>query len=228
MICLINNDTIVFGPASWNLSAFLEQLIIAGYDVTGGVLYGPDRTAMGPLPDAEPAVKTDLGEYALLPVVEVDEPAPDGKILAGRKPVIAGNCVEWRPIWADGPPMPSAPTLEETQASRKAEATMLREQRRARGVLFGTARLAAMPEDQGTYGDSITYLSWKPEGTRIRWKATTGWIEVDLPTLRAAAEAVGDFIEALFDAEHAHHIALDALTSAEAVRAYDINAGWPE
>ena len=228
MICLINNDTIVFGPTSWNLSALLEQLIIAGYDVTGGVLYGPDRTAMGPLPDAEPAVKADLGEFTLLPVVEVDEPAPDGKIPAGREPVIAGDRVELRPIWADAPPLPPAPTLEETQAARKAEATMLRDQRRARGVLFGTSRLAAMPEDQGTYGDSITYLSWKPEGTRIKWKAATGWIEVDLATLRTAAEAVGDFIEALFDVEHAHHIAIDALPSVEAVLAYDITTGWPE
>ena len=228
MICYVNNDIIVFGPASWDLSALLEQLIIAGYDVTGGVLYGPDRTAMGPLPDAEPAVKTDLGGFTLLPVVEVDEQTPDGKILAGREPVIAGNCVELRPVWADAPPLPPAPTLEETQAARKAEVTMLRDQRRARGVLFGAARLAAMPEDQGTYGDSITYLGWKPEGTRIKWKAATEWIEVDLLTLRAAAEAVGDFIEALFDAEHAHHIAIDALASVAAVRAYDITAGWPE
>lgn len=228
MVCLIFNGSIVIGPTPWNLSSFLEPLIVAGCDVTDGVLYGPDRSTMGPLPDAEPAVKTDLGGFTLLPVVAVDEPAPDGKILAGREPVIAGNCVELRPVWADAPPLPPAPTFEETQAARKAEVTMLRDQRRARGVLFGAARLAAMPEDQGTYGDSITYLTWKPEGTRIKWKAATGWIEVDLPTLRAAAEAVGDFIEALFDAEHAHYVAIDALTSVEAVRAYDIITGWPE
>ena len=123
---------------------------------------------------------------------------------------------------------PAGVTLPEFQAARKVDVAVLRNQRRARGVLFGAARLAAMPEDQGTYGDSITYLSWKPQGTRIKWKAATGWIEVDLPTLRAAAETVGDFIEALFDAEHAHHIAIDALTSVEAVRAYDITTGWPE
>ncbi|BAH76429.1 DUF4376 domain-containing protein [Solidesulfovibrio magneticus] len=119
-------------------------------------------------------------------------------------------------------------TLEEIKTARMAKVTALRDQIRARGVAFGAARLAAMPEDQGTYGDSITYLSWKPEGTRIKWKAATGWIEVDLATLRTAAEVVGDFIEALFDAEHAHHVAINALTSVEAVRAYDITTGWPE
>ena len=114
-----------------------------------------------------------------------------------------------------------------------AKATLLnvaaatRESARARGVLFGGVRLAAMPEDQGTMGDAITYLSWKPAGTTIPWKGKDGWIEVDLPTIRAAAEAVGDFIEALFAAEHAHHAAIAGLETVEAVQAYDVTAGWP-
>lgn len=166
--------------------------------------------------------------FKLLPVAGLDEPAPEGKALAGRDAVILEDRVELRPIWADIPPPPSPPSLEEVKAARKTEATAMREQARARGVVFGEARLAAMPEDQGAYGDAITYLGWEPEGAILKWKAASGWIELDLPALRAAAEAVGDFIEALFEIEHNHHAAIDALTGVAAVQAYDVAAGWPE
>jgi hypothetical protein len=142
--------------------------------------------------------------------------------------VILEDRVELRPVWTDIPPPPPPPSLEEVKAAKKAEATARREQARARGVLFGEARLAAMPEDQGAYGDAITYLGWKPEGAILKWKAVSGWIKLDLTELRAAAEAVGDFIETLFEIEHNHHVAIDALADVAAVQAYDVATGWPE
>lgn len=227
MIYIVRDSEIIAGP--FELGGALSVLFALGFTLEDGylVMADPDGTLrrLCEFPPVDPIAQMQLpGGVRICPAVQVEEPVPEGMMQAGTAPVFLADRVELRPVWV---PVPPPPSLEEVKAAKKAEATAMRDQVRAGGVLFGSVRLAALPEDQGTYGDSITYLGWKPEGTTLKWKAASGWITVDLPTLRAAAEAVGDFIEALFEAEHVHHAAIDALESVEAVQAYDITIGWP-
>lgn len=109
MICLIKDGSIIHGPANWNLQNVMESLYPHGFDRSQGNLYRMSdmQTPLMPMPDVEPTARLDLGEgYAILPVVTIEEPAPEGQTLAGREPVILEGRVELRPVWVDIPPDP--------------------------------------------------------------------------------------------------------------------------
>lgn len=114
MICLIKDNAIVFGPAPWSSRAILEHLIIAGFDIMDGSLYGPDKAVLGAFPDTEPEAPLALSGFTILPAVEMDEPTPEAKMLAGREPVILADRVELRPVWVDIPLAPVIPPVPPT------------------------------------------------------------------------------------------------------------------
>lgn len=120
MVCIVNGGTVVYGPAPWNLSSVMGVLVVSGFDVLDGIIIGPNGKPIvqapvdnldGPLPLAD--------GFAVLPAVEVDEPAPDGQALAGQEKVILEDRVELRPVWADIPPPPPPPSLEEVKVAKK-------------------------------------------------------------------------------------------------------------
>lgn len=201
MICLICNGAISFGPASITDSALRQALYVAGYtergDIDGMHLLDPDGVGLPGLPAEEPATAIDLGHgYAILPVAEVVEPAPEGKMWAGREPVILTDCVEMRPVWADIPPPPAPPSLEEFKAAKQTEirdkadeillplvteypvserSTWETQQAEALSLLADPASdaplLRAMAAERGTAPD---YLAGRVLYHAARWKAAAG------------------------------------------------------
>jgi len=224
MICLEKNGTIVFGPAPWNVSAILEPLIIAGCDLADGALYGPDKTVLCHFPTLEPVEPVELGAFRVLPVAEVNEPAPEGKALAGREPVVLEDRVELRPVWGDLPP---PPTLEEVKTAKKAGATAMRRMVEEGGIDFQGVRIATGKSDQDRIAGVQLYLQAHSEAV-IDWKADSGWTTVNKAAIDAIASAVGAHVQACYSAEKTHHEAIDALADAEAVQDYDVATGWPE
>lgn len=129
MIALVDaSGHILFGPAPWSFQAILEHLIIAGFDLQDGVLYrredagdGPALRPVCPFPDFEPQGHLILDGFTILPAVEVDEPTPEGKTLAGRAPVILEDRMELRPVWADIPPPPALEVHDQAARVTKLE-----------------------------------------------------------------------------------------------------------
>jgi len=61
----------------------------------------------------------------------------------------------------------------------------------------------------------------------VDFKADSGWVRMDMETLRGVARAVAQHVQSCFSAERAHHAAIDLLATEADVAAYDIAAGWP-
>jgi len=245
MVCLIQNGIIIFGPAPWNLSAILEPLIIAGFDLREGVLFQREDTKDGPVfhpicpfPDSEPQGPLMLPEFTILPAVEQDEPAPEGKSLAGRFPVILEDRVEMRPIWADLPPPPS---LEEVKASRRIEVDAERDRRLRLGFAFdrdGPHVLQTRGEDDrlnwlGVLSGCMA-LVMAGQGDAVQEIRTEANVVVPIPADECLQVMLGALAHqgAVMKTSWSHKDAINAITDEsggrEAVQTYDITTGWPE
>lgn len=60
----------------------------------------------------------------------------------------------------------------------------------------------------------------------VNWKATAGFVTLNAATIIAIADAVRGHVQDCFDNEKDHTDAIDALSTAAAVEAYDITTGW--
>lgn len=190
MICLVNDNVIVVGPVAWSIEAILEPLLIAGYDVRDGILYGPNLAALGPAPDTEPTGPLALGAYTVLPVVEVDASASEGKILAGREAVITGDHVKMRPVWGDLPPAPPDPTLEDLILSKTTAIQATKVSARDAGFDVGGVHFDSDASARISYGELSDMLKTDPAYT-TPWRASSGaWVTMDA-TLYAQVQAAG-------------------------------------
>jgi len=62
----------------------------------------------------------------------------------------------------------------------------------------------------------------------VEWKHDGKFIVLTALQVVSAANAVADYVRACFSAERAHGIAIDALSTAQAVIDYDLSTGWPD
>ena len=85
-------------------------------------------------------------------------------------------------------------------------------------------KIATSDASQGRITAALLILEreWVPS---IRWKADTGWIDVDLATMTLIAQAVSAYVQACFAVEADVHAAIDAgeITTGAEVDAY----AWP-
>ncbi len=63
--------------------------------------------------------------------------------------------------------------------------------------------------------------------TRIDWKATNGWVTLDLTTVTLLARGVAMFVQSCFTREKTLAALIDAAVDATALEPIDITAGWP-
>ncbi len=70
----------------------------------------------------------------------------------------------------------------------------------------------------------------------VSFKAASGWVTLTLAELEGVAAAIAMHVQACFNAERAHHEAIDSLEAAhadnqealqQALQAYDLEQGWP-
>ena len=117
--------------------------------------------------------------------------------------------------------------LAQERARLKAAVTAIRWDIETGGIaLPGDLRINTARSDQ----DAITRVLVNAQAagiTSVRFKAASGWVELSLDQLRQIANAVALHVQGCYDAEHAHHEAIEALESLAQALAYDVHTGWP-
>lgn len=127
-----------------------------------------------------------------------------------------------------GEPLPvdSVPTVEKMQDFLRAEATRLRWECETGGITIAGVRVGTKTEDQNRIS---TVLAAADLGTvnTIDFKADSGWVTLSVAQIRQLASSISAHVQACFTAERAHHNAIEALDSMDALRGYDVSSGWP-
>jgi len=120
-----------------------------------------------------------------------------------------------------------AQLLTAEQARLAVTVTAIRWEVETGGItLPGELRIDTARSDQ----DSITRVLVNAQAagiTEVRFKAASGWVELSIDQLRQIASAVALHVQTCYDAEHAHHEAIEALTSLAQALEYDVRTGWP-
>lgn len=62
----------------------------------------------------------------------------------------------------------------------------------------------------------------------VDFKAASGWARITIGQVKTIAGAIGQFVQACYTAERAHHEAIDKLKTPEQIRDYVIEDGWPD
>ena len=118
-------------------------------------------------------------------------------------------------------------TLEETKTNKLADLAAYRFQKETAGITLNGITIRTDRESQAMISGAKSYLDANPESV-IDWKGANGWAQIDRATLLTIGQGVGAYVQACFSREQAHSAAIEALTTAEGVEAYDFTTGWPE
>lgn len=70
-------------------------------------------------------------------------------------------------------------------------------------------------------------LAGLADSDEVDFKAESGWVSITIAEVKAIAGVIGQFVQACYSAERAHHNAINALETREEIAAYDTSAGWP-
>lgn len=71
-------------------------------------------------------------------------------------------------------------------------------------------------------------LAGLTDADEVDFKAASGWVRITIAEVKAIAGAIGQFVQACYSAERAHHEAIALLDTVQAVRDYDVNDDWPD
>lgn len=131
-----------------------------------------------------------------------------------------------RTVWTDDGWTVEDIPLDDLRAAKRAEVTALRYTLETGGTVVDGVPVDTSRESQSLITGAALAASLDPAYT-VRWKCADGvFREFDAPTVTALATAVRSHVQACFNAEAAHHTALDALDNAESLAGYDCTAGW--
>lgn len=124
------------------------------------------------------------------------------------------------------PPDVAEMQLDQAKAAMIAALAAYRFGRETGGVTVNGINILTDRESQATLTGAYVAVQLKP--TRlIKWKGSDGvWTQIDKATVEFLAGAVADHVEACFDVESDKAAEIQALTTVEAVQAYDVTVGW--
>lgn len=144
------------------------------------------------------------------------------KVVEGAPELVDG---QWQQTWQI---VDRYETLDDAKVALKRMASAHKPTAEYGGMtLTDGTQIATGEKDQARIAHAVQHLRDKAEGSTLDFKAESGWVTMDLPTLEAIKLAVGDHVQACFTAEKNHHVAIDALTTMEEAGAYDVTSGWP-
>lgn len=131
-----------------------------------------------------------------------------------------------------------APSLAKAKAARIRDVQSKATQAYAAGVAYGGKRFAAT--ENRTSVVAAVYMSAKLDdelpnnAASVPFQATDGAVvQMDIDAIRGAGQNAGfariyrDFVASVQGAALAHEMAIEALTTVEAVQDHDIETGWP-
>lgn len=120
------------------------------------------------------------------------------------------------------PTPPATEDLAEAKQRLRERATALRWEHETGGITVAGVRVLTGIEDQNRIA---TALIGAP--ATLDFKAESGWVTLTLADLQGIADAITTHVQACFSAERAHHEEIGRISSMEAAKAYDVDAGWP-
>ena len=135
------------------------------------------------------------------------------------------------PAWlsATEPPAPE-PTPAELRTAKIDSATARRWDVMTGGLsLPGGIVVGTTIDDQNRITSVVANaeLAGLTDTDEVDFKAISGWVSISISEVKAIAGAIGQFVQACYTAERAHHEAINALESREEIESYDVTTGWP-
>lgn len=124
-------------------------------------------------------------------------------------------------------PLNPPPDIESEKNRIKAAATEQRWLHETGGINVGGSTVATGLDDQNRI-TSVLAAAALGNMDEVDFKSASGWVRLTIAQVQGIGMAVSAHIQGCFSAERAHHEAIDALTTVEAVGAYDVTSGWPE
>jgi len=158
---------------------------------------------------------TIVEEQSLLGLVLIEEQDhSDGKFM------IFGTIEEYEQKF--GPlPIPVTPKEEKLAAL-----AAYRYAKETGGITVSGATIKTDRESQALIAGAKLYSDLN-EAVLIDWKAENGWVQINRAAIVAISQAVAAHVQACFSQEKVHSEAINALTTAAEIEAYDITTGWP-
>lgn len=117
-------------------------------------------------------------------------------------------------------PVPSVKTLGDLKADAAAKIAASRYSLETAGIDFLGTSIKTDRESQATLNAAMTAVARNPL-LEIDWKGANGWVKLGKAEVEAISDAVIAHVQACFTAEKNKLVALDALTTADEVRAFD-------
>lgn len=160
--------------------------------------------------------------------IDHGKPYTLGKDVGGQSYDGLGPVPEW--LYAEEPPAPE-PTLAELRETKLQAATDRRWTVMTGGIALQTGVLVGTSIDDQNRITSVVAnaaLAGLQDTDEVDFKAESGWVRVTVADVKQIAGAIGQFVQACYTAERAHHDAIAALPDDRAViQGYDVTTGWP-
>lgn len=117
----------------------------------------------------------------------------------------------------------------EVLAELKAQATAIRWRVMTGGMEVGGVQVGTTIDDQNRITSVVANaaLAGLTDADEVDFKTSSGWVRITIGQVKAMAGAIGQFVQACYTAERAHHEAIDLLATPEQINAYNVNTGWP-
>lgn len=117
--------------------------------------------------------------------------------------------------------------IDRIRANKIAALSDYRYRKETAGIVVNGALIKTDREGQSMIVNTLKGFDFKPEGATIDWLSEDGWGLVNKATLEAIGMAVWNHVEACFQNQKKHAMAISALNTAKEIEAYDITTGWP-
>lgn len=143
----------------------------------------------------------------------------------------AGPGWTYDPVSAEfSPPTEPELPLEDLRAQVQQAATDKRWEVMTGGItLPGGIEVGTTIDDQNRITSVVANaaLAGLTDSDEVDFKATNGWVRITIGQVKTIAGAIGQFVQACYTAERAHHDAIALLETREQLNEYDVNTGWP-
>jgi len=181
-----------------------------------------------------PAVLTDtfllsLGVYRLELVEPVYDAITQG--VTEGEPVLDGDLYIQTWIVHSLDPEQIEANIEAAKARLIEAATSKRWDIMTGGMtLPGGIRVGTDIDDQNRITSVVANanLAGLTDADEVDFKAVSGWVRITIAEVKAIAGAIGQFVQACYSAERAHHEAIELLETPAEINAYDLDSGWPQ
>lgn len=217
-----NNQIIKVGPRPvWKVEGKLAPDYVY---LAGGVKLGPDKL---PLKNPDGTYVTVEGEDRYFPV-HYDLPPHDPHL----QRVVQKPQSEWA-IESDRVVATYNVVdidIEELRQSKLQATTDMRWAVMTGGLtLPGGIAVGTTIDDQSRITSVVANaaLAGLADTDEVDFKAASGWVRVTIAEIKTIAGAIGQFVQACYSAERAHHEAIEDLETREEIAAYDVTTGWP-